>query len=59
MQNEVWQVQQCVDAMQRIVRQCQGAWTSVRETFALLDEAVGVVLYLSEDKESKSEASEE
>jgi ABC-type multidrug transport system fused ATPase/permease subunit len=41
-QNEVFQVRQRMDAIKRMVRQCQGAWVSVRELFALLDKAVGV-----------------
>jgi hypothetical protein len=43
--NEVFQVQ-CMDAMQQMVRWCQGAWASVRESFALLDKAVGGALSL-------------
>jgi ABC-type multidrug transport system fused ATPase/permease subunit len=58
MRNEVYQVQQRMDAMQQMVRQCQGAWASMRELFALLDEAVGDVLYLTKDEESKSKAGE-
>jgi hypothetical protein len=38
---------------------CQGAWASMRESFALLDEEVGGVLYLTVDKESESKAGEE
>jgi ABC-type multidrug transport system fused ATPase/permease subunit len=57
--NEVFQVQQHMDAMQRMVRQCQGAWTSMRELFALLDKVVGDLLYLTGDKESESKAGKE
>jgi hypothetical protein len=48
-----------VNAMQQMIKWCQGAWTSVRESFALLDEVVGDVLYLTGDEESESEAGEE
>jgi hypothetical protein len=47
-----------MDAMQRMVRRCQGAWASVRESFALLVKAVGGALYLTGDEESASETSE-
>jgi hypothetical protein len=57
--NEVFQMRQRMDAMQRMVRRCQGAWVSVRESFTLLDEAVGGALYLTENEESASEAGEE
>jgi hypothetical protein len=57
--NEVFQMRQLMDAMQRMVRRCQGAWVSVRESFTLLEEAVGGVLYLTGDEESASETGEE
>jgi hypothetical protein len=40
----VYQVEQHVHAMQRIVHRCKGPWTSMRESFALLDKAVGGTL---------------
>jgi hypothetical protein len=48
-----------MDAMQWMVRGCQGAWTNVRESFALLDEAIGDALYLTKDEESESKAGKE
>jgi hypothetical protein len=57
--NEVFQVQQHMDAMQRMLRRCQGAWASMRESSVILDEVVGSVLYLTGDEESESEAGKE
>jgi hypothetical protein len=55
MWNEMYQVQQCMDATHWMIRRCQGAWTSMTESFALLDKEVGDVLYLTEDSEAGEE----
>jgi hypothetical protein len=45
MRNELYQVQESVRAVQRMVQQCQGAWVSVRESFDQIGGAVdGIVL---------------
>jgi hypothetical protein len=43
MQNKLNQVQESMGVMKRMVQQCQSAWSSLRESFALLD-AVGGAL---------------
>jgi hypothetical protein len=53
-QNELYQMQESIHAMKRIVQLCLGAWASVRESFALLDGAVGGALYLTGDEDSTS-----
>jgi hypothetical protein len=53
-QNELYQEQESVHAMQRMIQWCQGAWASVRESFDQMGEAVGGTLYLTGNEDSAS-----
>jgi hypothetical protein len=48
--------EQAIPGARRMVKWCQGAWSSMREFFALLDDAVGGALYLIGNEDSTSEA---
>jgi hypothetical protein len=54
MRNELYQVQESMRTMQRMIQQCQGAWASVRESFDQMEGTVDRALYLTGDKDSAS-----